>query len=165
MWSLARLQTSHAPLLERSEQANIAILKFIYQMIGFSLILCLSCFKTEGKLTSRSFLSFLIVASTEPFCASTALGFKVDDYVAVPTSDDNKTASFTNPEGFPSIFVFISLFIVVVVKVIINIIVIKISIIFVSRLVIRRRFIVIAFVSVTSTDFKAVGNFEYLVTI
>ena len=80
--------------------------------------------------------------------------------------DDNKTATFTNPEGFPSIFVFITLFIVVVVvKVVINIIVIKIAIIFVCRLVIKRRFIVIAFVSVTSTDFKAVGNFECLATI
>ena len=85
--------------------------------------------------------------------------------MAVPTLDDNKTATFTNPEGFPSIFVFITLFIVVVVKVVINIIVIKIAIIFVCRLVIRRRLIVIAFVSVTSTDFKAVGNFECLATI
>ena len=79
--------------------------------------------------------------------------------------DDNKTATFTNPEGCPSIFVSITLFIVVVVKVVINIIVIKIAINFVCRLVIRRRFIVVAFVSVTSTDFKAVGNFECLATI
>ena len=79
--------------------------------------------------------------------------------------DDNKTATFTNPEGVPSIFVFITLFIVIVVKVVINIIVIKIAIIFVCRLVIKRRFIVIAFVSVTSTDFKAVGNFECPATI
>ena len=134
-------------------------------MIGFNFMLYLGCFKTEEKLTSGSFLSFLIVANTEPFCASTALGFKLDDYMAVPTLDDNKTATFTNPEGFPSIFVFITLFIVVVVKVVINIIVIKIAITFVCRLVIRRRFIVIAFVSVTSTDFKAVGNFEVLATI
>ena len=30
---------------------------------------------------------------TEPFCPSTAIGFKLDDYMAVPTSDDHKTAT------------------------------------------------------------------------
>ena len=30
---------------------------------------------------------------TEPFCPFTAIGFKLDDYMAVPTSDDHKTAT------------------------------------------------------------------------